>query len=87
MDFNKINFLEYEKQLKYFNEYYGAEFKFNQGTEQILDMINNYSISGTLIDFGSGSNIYFWLAAFNNIKNIKCVDISREAFFINEKKN
>ena len=71
MDFNKINFLEYEKQLKYFNEYYGAEFKFNQGTEQILDMINNYSISGTLIDFGSGSNIYFWLAAFNNIKNIK----------------
>ena len=85
MNFNKINDKEYEKQLKYFNDYYGAEFKFNQGTEQILDMINKYSIPGKLIDFGSGSNIYFWLSAYNNVSGVKCVDISKEAFFINEK--
>ena len=50
----------------------------------LLDMIKKYSIDGSLIDFGSGSNIYFWLLAFNNINKALCVDISKEAFYINE---
>ena len=84
MTFNGLNEKEYQMQLKYFNDYYGAEFRFEQGTEELLDMINKYSIDGDLIDFGSGSNIYFWLIAFNDITKVKCVDISKEAFYINE---
>ena len=84
MKFNNLNEKEYQMQLKYFNDYYEAEFRFGQGTEELLDMINKYSIDGNLIDFGSGSNIYFWLLAFNNINEVRCVDISKEAFYINE---
>jgi len=84
MNFYKTNSEEYNKQLKYFNDYYGAPFRKGQGTEEILDLINKYSCNGTLIDFGSGSNIYFWLIAFKRIKKVLCVDISKEAFFINE---
>jgi len=85
VNFNNINKEEYNKQLKYFNNYYGSPFREEQGTEEILNIINKYSKDGTLIDFGSGSNIYFWLIAFKNIEKILCVDISKEAFFINEK--
>ena len=84
MDFSKIDKEEYKKQLKYFYDYYGASFREGQGTEQILELINKYACNGTLIDFGSGSNIYFWLLAFNNIEEVLCVDISKEAFFLNE---
>ena len=84
MIFNNLKEKEYQMHLKYFNDYYGAEFRFGQGTEELLDMINNYSVDGNLIDFGSGSNIYFWLLAFNDISEVKCVDISIEAFYINE---
>lgn len=84
MRFDNINNKEYMKQLKYFNDYYGSAFKNGQGTEEILDLINKYSTNGTLIDFGSGSNIYFWLLAFNQIDKVKCVDISKEAFYLNE---
>ena len=70
INFNDINIEEYNKQLEYFNNYYGSPFKKEQGTEEILDVINKYSKDGTLIDFGSGSNIYFWLTAFKNINNV-----------------
>lgn len=84
MNFDNIDKEEYKKQLKYFNDYYGSPFRESQGTEEILELINKYSCNGTLIDFGSGSNIYFWLLAFKNIEKVLCVDISKEAFFINE---
>ena len=84
MKFDKIDKEEYKKQLKYFNDYYGSPFREGQGTEEILELINKYACNGTLIDFGSGSNIYFWLLAFKNIEKVLCVDISKEAFFINE---
>lgn len=84
MNFDKIDKEEYEKQLKYFNDYYGSPFREDQGTEEILELINKYACDGTLIDFGSGSNIYFWLLAFKNIEKVLCVDISKEAFFLNE---
>ena len=84
ISFDDINMEEYSKQLEYFNNYYGSPFRKEQGTEEILDVINKYSKDGTLIDFGSGSNIYFWLTAFKNIQNVLCVDISKEAFYINE---
>ena len=84
MNFSNLNDKEYQIQLKYFNDYYGAEFRKGQGTEELLDMIKKYNIDGSLIDFGSGSNIYFWLLAFNNINKALCVDISKEAFYINE---
>lgn len=79
-----IHSKEYKEQLEYFNNNYGAEFRPGQGTEEILDMINSFSQPGCLIDFGSGSNIYFWLLAMNGIYDITCVDISSEAFYINE---
>ncbi len=84
INFNNINIDEYNKQLEYFTKYYGDEFKEGQGTEIILEVINKYSKNGTLIDFGSGSNIYFWLTAFNDINDVTCVDISKESFYINE---
>lgn len=84
INFNDINIEEYNKQLEYFNNYYGSPFRKGQGTEEILDVINKYSKAGTLIDFGSGSNIYFWLTAFKNIQRALCVDISKEAFYVNE---
>lgn len=84
MNFDEIDKEEYKKQLKYFNDYYGSTFRKGQGTEEILELINKYACNGTLIDFGSGSNIYFWLLAFKNIEKVLCVDISKEAFFINE---
>ena len=84
MNFDKIDKEEYKKQLKYFNDYYGSPFREGQGTEEILELINKYACNGTLIDFGSGSNIYFWLLAFKNIEKVLCVDISKEAFFLNE---
>lgn len=84
MNFDKIDKEEYKKQLKYFNDYYGSPFRDGQGTEEILELINKYACDGTLIDFGSGSNIYFWLLAFKNIEKVLCVDISKEAFFLNE---
>lgn len=80
----EIDESEYKKQLKYFNDYYGSEFRKNQGTEEILDAIHNYSVPGTLADFGSGSNIYFWLLAFNEIIKVLCVDVSKEAFLISD---
>ena len=84
INFNNINIDEYNKQLEYFTKYYGDEFKEGQGTEIILEVINKYSKNGTLIDFGSGSNIYFWLTAFNDVNDVTCVDISKESFYINE---
>lgn len=84
MNFDKIDKEEYKKQLKYFNDYYGSPFREGQGTEEILELINKYACNGTLIDFGSGSNIYFWLLAFKNIEKVLCVDTSKEAFFLNE---
>lgn len=74
----------YKEQLEYFSKNYGAEYRTEQGTEQILDMISLFSKPGSLIDFGSGSNIYFWLLAMSGIKDVTCVDISQEAFYINE---
>lgn len=81
---DNLNMKEYKEQLQYYKKYYGSEFKKNQGTEYLLDVINSNVQEGTLIDFGSGSNIYFWLLAMNKIKNVTCVDISKEAFYINK---
>ena len=78
------NKAEYLKQVEYLNMYYGQDFKENQGTEYILFMINKFMINGNMIDFGSGSNIYFWLLATNNVSEVVCVDISNEAFEINK---
>lgn len=75
---------KYQAQLKYFNEYYGSKFKEGQATEEILEMIHTYSKNGTLADFGSGSNIYFWLLAFKNISSVTCIDNSPEALLISE---
>lgn len=80
-----INRKEYLKQIKYLNTYYGQEFKENQGTEYILTMINKFILNGNMIDFGSGSNIYFWLLATSRVSQVTCVDISEEAFVVNRK--
>ena len=39
MNFDKIDKEEYKKQLKYFNDYYGSPFREGQGTEEILELI------------------------------------------------
>lgn len=85
LSIDSLDVEKYNEQLEYFNLYYGSTFKTNQGTEEILDVVNKYSKDGKLIDFGSGSNIFFWLIAFKQINSVLCVDISKEAFYINER--
>jgi len=84
MNFENLNINEYLEQLTYFANYYGSDFRIGQGTEELLERINSFSKKGSLIDFGSGSNIYFWLMAFNEIEKVTCVDISRESLYVNE---
>ena len=44
MKFSNLNEKEYNNQLKYFNDYYGSEFRKNQGTEELLENINTLEL-------------------------------------------
>ena len=48
MKFSNLNEKEYNNQLKYFNDYYGSEFRKNQGTEELLDQIQNLTGENTI---------------------------------------
>ena len=80
--FNKVNPNILEEHWNYFSRYYGSDFIPNQGTEQILDAISHYSVSGSWLDLGGGSNSYFWLAAMKNITDVTVIDKDIEACIV-----
>lgn len=80
----EVNPIALEYHWKYFFEYYGNDFKENQGTEVILDVLATYSIAGNWLDLGGGSNSYFWSAAMNKLSNITVIDKDIEAKIVTE---
>ena len=71
-------------ELQYYINYYGNEFKAGQGLENIIDIIQMYTKSGTWLDLGGGSNTPFWKMFFPKLDKIVCMDINREAFLLSE---
>lgn len=70
--------------LNYYRKYYGAEYRYGQGLDEITDIISRYSKQGTWIDLGGGTSSIIWLPAFNNIKKVYTVDKFEEAFYVQE---
>lgn len=70
--------------LNYYRKYYGAEYRYGQGLDEITDIIFRYSKQGTWIDLGGGTSSVIWLPAFNNIKKVYTVDKFEEAFYVQE---
>lgn len=70
--------------LNYYRKYYGAEYRYGQGLDEITDIISRYSKQGTWIDLGGGTSSIIWLPAFNNIKKVYTVDKFEEAFCVQE---
>lgn len=69
--------LKYHRE--YFKQYYGSEFKYGQGTEVILDVLNRYGRGGKWLDLSGGTNTFFWSIALNNISDVTVMDIDEEA--------
>ncbi|MFD1423464.1 MULTISPECIES: methyltransferase domain-containing protein [Laceyella] len=63
----------------YFKNYYYGEFRFGQGTENILSVLNEWGHGGEWLDLGAGPSTLLWSIPLNGIKGIACNDISVEA--------
>ena len=70
--------------LNYYRKYYGAEYRYGQGLDEVTDIIYRYSKQGTWLDLGGGTSSIIWLPAFNNIKKVYTVDKFEEAFYVQE---
>lgn len=70
--------------LKYYVDYYGSEYKENQGLKEILETIKLHSKSGSWIDLGGGANTALWRMAFSELDKIHSVDLYRENFLLSE---
>lgn len=62
--------------------YYGDEYRYGQGLDEITDIIYHYSKQGTWIDLGGGTSSIIWLPAFSNIKKVYTADKFEEAFYV-----
>lgn len=71
-------------ELIYFTKYYGSKVKPQQGLDEIFDVIKKYSIEGSWVDLGGGSNTPFWRMGIKKVNKILSCDINREAFVISE---
>lgn len=77
-----MNYKIIEEYMAYFKKYYGAEFRPNQGLDEITDMIDRYSVAGTWIDLGGGTSTFIWLPAFNNISRVYSFDKYAESAYV-----
>lgn len=68
--------------LNYYRKYYGAEYRYGQGLDEITDIISHYSKQGTWLDLGGGTSTIIWLPAFNGIKKVYTMDKFEEAFYV-----
>lgn len=66
----------------YYCKYYGAEYRYGQGLDEITDTISHYSKQGTWLDLGGGTSSFIWLPAFHGIKKVYTVDKFEEAFYV-----
>lgn len=80
----KINSKVFGQELNYYLKYYGNEYKEGQGLDIIIDVIKKYSVNGSWIDLGGGSNSPLWRLAFSDLKNMVSVDLNEESFMISE---
>lgn len=72
------------RELEYYLKYYGNEFKPDQGLEEIIRLVREYSKEGKWLDLGGGSNTPFWRMFFPKLEKILCVDINHEAFLLSD---
>lgn len=69
---------------EYFNMYYGAKFRPNQGLDELTDMICKFSVEGSWVDLGGGTSTFLWLPAFKRITKVLSIDKYKEAFIVQE---
>lgn len=79
-----IDFNELKIQESYFCMNYASEYIPEQGTDVILNIIQEYSKPGSWIDLGGGANTFFWSIPFNNPTKIVNVDRSMESLLVCE---
>lgn len=77
-----IDLFNLKKELDYFCEYYGTDFKKGLGTEIILDCFNKYFVKSKWLDLGGGSSSFLWWLAQKYNNAIDIVDISQESFIL-----
>lgn len=77
-----IDLYNLKKELDYFCEYYGTDFKKGLGTEEILDCFNKYFVKSKWLDLGGGSSSLLWWLAQRYNNAIDIVDISHESFIL-----
>lgn len=80
----RINSKVFFESLMYYMNYYGSEYKENQGLSEILEMIKLYSKGGSWIDLGGGTNTALWRMAFKRLNKICSVDLYKENFLLSE---
>lgn len=68
----------------YYNNYYGADYRPNQGLHEITDTIFKYSVPGSWIDLGGGTSSLIWLPAFNSLTKVLVCDKYRESFYVQQ---
>lgn len=81
-NYNKKKLQEYTS---YFNCNYGADFRPNQGLDELTDMISLYSKNGTWVDLGGGTSTFIWLPAFKEITKVHSVDKYAESYLVQER--
>lgn len=84
MNYSNLDSKLINEYFNYYRKYYGAEYRYGQGLDEITDIIFHYSKQGTWIDLGGGTSTIIWLPAFNNIKKVYTVDNFEEAFYVQE---
>ena len=65
----------------YFENNFAKPFIYGQGTEDILNVIHEFSHAGTCLDLGGGVNSYFWSIPADYTKIVN-VDVSYETYKI-----
>lgn len=61
--------------MRYFAEYYYDSFRFGQGTEVILNVIQRYAPGGTWLDVGAGPATLFWGLVLKDIRELHCTEL------------
>lgn len=65
---------------QYFDSYFNDEFRYGQGTEDILATLERFGQGGYWIDLGAGPSTLFWsIPLQQKIRSISCCDVSSEA--------
>lgn len=64
---------------QYFDSYFNNEFRYGQGTEDILAALDRFGKDGDWIDLGAGPSTLFWSIPLDGIRSVACCDVASEA--------